>query len=272
MSDQYAVLGHPVKHSKSPAIHALFAQQTGQDIRYEALMPARDGFGAFAADLQARGFRGCNVTLPFKQEAWALASDLSAHARQAGAVNTLSFQPDGRIQGANTDGVGLVRDLKRFGIVPAGLRVLLLGAGGASRGVLQPLLEQGLVQLHIANRTPEKAGELARAFAAFGPVSGGGYAALTGHFDLIINATAASIAGDLPPLPPGILVDGGSCYDMMYGAAPTPFMQWATAHGADKVLDGLGMLVEQAAESFCIWRGVYPETNPVLETIRSSLQ
>ncbi|HPQ95845.1 MAG: shikimate dehydrogenase [Thiothrix sp.] len=271
MSDRYAVLGNPVKHSRSPAIHALFARQTGQAVRYEALMPALDGFGAFVADLQARGLRGCNVTLPFKQEAWALATGLSEHARRAGAVNTLSFQPDGRIQGANTDGVGLVRDLQRFGIAPPGLRILLLGAGGASRGVLQPLLEQAPEQLHIANRTPEKARELAQAFAAFGAVSGGGYTALDGPFDLIINATAASIAGDLPPLPAGILLEGGSAYDMMYGAEPTPFMDWAQVHGAGRVLDGLGMLVEQAAESFYIWRGVRPETTSVLETVRSRL-
>ena len=267
---RYAVLGNPVAHSKSPTIHAAFARQCGHSLSYEAIHVDIGGFAQALGNFQAAGGQGVNVTLPFKQEAYSLSDALSPRAQQAQAVNTLMLQTDGTRYGDNTDGVGLVRDiLRNHGGVITARRVLLLGAGGAARGVIGPLLAEKPAALVIANRTPDRATELAHAFSALGAVTGGGFPALAGHtFDLIINATAASLQHELPPLPDGIVAAGGWCYDMMYSQEPTLFMHWAEQQGAEKTLDGLGMLVEQAAEAFHLWRGIQPDTAPVLAALR----
>jgi shikimate dehydrogenase len=272
MSDSYAVFGNPIAHSRSPEIHTSFARQTGQDMSYRRQLVASDGFEAAAEDFFNRGGRGLNVTVPFKLEAFAYADTLTPRARRAGAVNTLVRQPDGGILGDNTDGVGLVRDITHnLGWTIRGRRVLILGAGGAVRGVLEPLLAEGPAELVIANRTPAKAEELAELFADLGPVAGCGFDRLAGRrFELVINGTSASLAGDLPPLPEGLVGAGCHCYDMMYGDGPTVFMAWARGCGAEAA-DGLGMLVEQAAESFLLWRGTRPETGPVIAGLRAAL-
>ncbi|MTW22394.1 shikimate dehydrogenase [Allochromatium palmeri] len=270
MRAQYAVIGHPIAHSKSPAIHAAFARQTGQDLEYGRLLGALDDFAGDVRRFLDAGGLGLNVTVPFKEHAWALTDERNARAELAGAVNTLIRLADGRLRGDNTDGVGLVRDLTdNHGFDFTDARVLMLGAGGAARGVLQPLLETGLARLVIANRTTSKALELARLGAALGPVEGRGLDGLAGErFDLIINATSAGLADAVPAIPDDCLADGGWTYDMLYGDRPTPFCRWGTEHGAVRVLDGLGMLVEQAAESFRLWRGVRPATAPVIESLR----
>ncbi|HXH03718.1 MAG TPA: shikimate dehydrogenase [Candidatus Competibacteraceae bacterium] len=270
--DQYAVMGNPIAHSESPRIHSLFAAQTGQRLAYRAIL-VDTAPGAFAAAVRAfrdEGGKGLNVTLPFKQDAWVLAEVLSARAERAGAVNTLHFRDDGVIYGDNTDGAGLVRDLAvNHGLRLEGSRILLAGAGGAARGVLAPLLAEKPAGVIVANRSADKASELALRFSDLGPVSGGGYAELAGRrFDLIINATAAGLSDEVPPLPEDVLAAGGVCYDMVYGSSPTAFVRWGQAHGARLALDGLGMLVEQAAESFLLWRGVRPDTAPVLAALR----
>lgn len=269
MPDQYAVIGNPVAHSKSPQIHAEFARQTGQDLTYERLLAPIDGFIATAAVFRARGGRGANVTLPFKGEAFGYANSLSERARAAQAVNTLKFE-DGNIIGDNTDGAGLVRDVTRnLGCAIAARRVLLLGAGGAARGVIEPLLGQQPACLVLANRTLTKAQGLAR--NSGGTLEALSYAALAGRkFDVVINATSASLAGSLPPLPPGLFAEGALAYDMMYGTGETPFLVFARGEGAAAFADGLGMLVEQAAESFLIWRGLRPDTAPVLKRLRQA--
>ena len=271
--DQYAVFGNPIKHSRSPQIHAAFAEQTGQALHYRAHKVELGRFAEVASEFFRNGGRGLNITVPFKLDAFEFADELSGRARRAGAVNTLARGEDGRIYGDNTDGVGMVRDINdNLGWPVAGKQILVLGAGGAVRGILGPLLKQRPEELVVANRTLEKAEALAELFAELGPVSGQPFEALPGRqFDLIINGTSASLSGDLPPLPSHILSNEGSAYDMMYGAEPTPFMRWAAAEAAWAVSDGLGMLVEQAAESFCIWRGVRPDTRPVIELIRQSL-
>lgn len=270
--DRYAVFGNPIAHSKSPRIHTLFAEQTGEAVAYSALLSEE---GEFAQDVMmflVTGGKGCNITVPFKQEAWQLADELSDYAARAKAVNTLAFHEDGTMYGANTDGIGIVRDLEQNnGIRLAGKRILLLGAGGAVRGVLQPILEKNPASLFIANRTSSKAVELAQDFSELGNIAGGGFADIAGQFDLIINGTAASLQGELPPLPDNCLAAGGSTYDMMYAAKPTAFVEWGRVQGAEKSLDGLGMLVEQAAEAFFIWRGVRPDTQPVLKQLREEL-
>lgn len=273
--DHYAVIGNPIAHSKSPQIHAAFARQTGQDLVYEALLAPVDGFAQTVADFRARGGRGVNVTVPFKLEAFALADRHSPRAHAAGAVNTLAFEADG-ILGDNTDGAGLVRDLGvNLNFPLAGRRILLLGAGGATRGVLLPLLDSGPASLTIANRTVGKAEALAALFAAragAAVVDACGFDALAGRrFDLVINATAASLADELPPLPPGLYAEDALAYDMMYGRGPTRFMHAALADGAARAADGLGMLVEQAAESFTLWRGVRPDSGPVLAALRRQI-
>lgn len=274
MTDRYVLFGNPVAHSPSPSIHAAFAAQTHQDLSYERLLVPLGEFAAAAAAFFAGGGCGGNVTLPFKADAYAFASRLTERARRAGAVNTLAREPDGGVLGDNTDGVGLVRDLvANLGWVIAGQRVLVLGAGGATRGALGPLLEQRPALLHIANRTAEKAVALAREFADLGAVTGSGYAELAAKppFDLLINATSASLSGEVPALPASALGAGCAAYDMMYGAAPTPFLRWAAEQGVAALADGLGMLVEQAAESFALWRGVRPQTAPVIAAVRASL-
>jgi len=271
--DDYAVMGNPISHSKSPSIHILFAKQTQQSISYTAIHVDIEGFKQAVGNFAASGGKGLNITVPFKQEAWALVTERSERAERAGAVNTIKIEDD-KLFGDNTDGVGLVNDLTiNHDIELKGKNILLMGAGGAARGVLIPLLKQNPALLFIANRTPDKAKDLADDFSDAGNVKGGGYDAITDlRFDVVVNATAASLQGDLPPLPDTLLNDNASCYDMMYSANPTTFMQWATSHNAVKVLDGLGMLVEQAAESFFIWRGVKPETKPVIVKLRNELQ
>jgi len=270
---RYAVMGNPIQHSKSPRIHSLFAAQTGQNIEYSAIQVDPGGLEQAIGNFQASGGKGLNITVPFKREAWRVMDELSERARLAGAVNTILFRGDERI-GDNTDGIGLIRDLcDNHHIRLRNRHILLLGAGGAARGVLGPLLEKEPARLVIANRTPQRAEQLAQDFSRHGEIYGCGFPAIEGErFHLIINATAASLAGELPPLPDDLLLDQGCCYDMMYGPQPTPFLRWAERHGAGKRIDGLGMLVEQAAESFHLWRGVRPETRPVIDTLRDELQ
>jgi shikimate dehydrogenase len=271
MTDRYAVIGNPIAHSKSPQIHAAFAGLTLQDMHYEAILAPPDGFERAVRAFIAAGGRGMNVTVPFKLDAYALSDTRSPRAEAAGAVNTLIFSPAG-IHGDNTDGLGLVADLTRnLGVTLAGRRILLLGAGGAARGVMLPLLEEKPALLHLANRTAAKACALQ---AEFAPMAGpskfvaGGFAELAGRqFDLVINATAAGLDDQAPPLPDGLYAPDSLAYDMVYGRE-TPFMAAARAQGAARQADGLGMLVEQAAESFFLWRGVRPPTAPVLEQLR----
>ena len=270
--DQYVVFGNPIGHSKSPLIHRLFADQTGQQLEYSTLLAPLDDFTMCAQGFFKQGL-GANVTVPFKEEAYRLVDSLTPRAQRAGAVNTLSKLADGTLQGDNTDGAGLVRDLTvNAGVQLTGKRILVLGAGGAVRGVLEPLLAHKPASLVIANRTVEKAEQLAREFAELGPVAASGFSWLQEPVDLIINATSASLAGELPPISASLIEPGKTvCYDMMYGKEPTPFCRWASEHKAAKVLDGLGMLAEQAAEAFFIWRGVRPDTAPVLDELRRQL-
>lgn len=270
MSDRYAVFGNPVGHSRSPLIHAAFAAQCGEDITYEAILAPSDGFAECVRAFVVAGGRGANVTLPFKEEAHRLATQRTPRAELAGAVNTLVFTGT-QIVGDNTDGAGLLRDLvDNQGCVIGGRRLLLLGAGGAARGVVAPLLAAGPCTLLIANRTTEKAAALVQHFAEDGRLGACGYAQLAGaSFDLVINATSASLGGTLPPLPEGVFAAGSLAYDMMYGQGETPFLAFARAQGAAHLADGLGMLVEQAAEAFHVWRGVRPASAPVIAMLRS---
>ena len=272
MPDRYAVMGHPIAHSKSPFIHRRFAAETGEPVVYEALHVEPGSFRAAVERFRTEGGHGLNVTIPFKEEAFLLASRRTERAERAGAVNTLWFGAT-EVCGDNTDGVGLVRDLTRNLAVDVEDRsVLLLGAGGAARGVVGPLLDESPRRLVIANRTMSRAVELANRFAEQGPVSAVALDALpTESFDLVVNATAASLAGDLPPLPPGILRAGGVAYDTAYAAQPTPFVRWGAGEGAAIATDGLGMLVEQAAEAFGIWRNIEPRTGPVIDALRTHL-
>lgn len=271
MPDQYAVFGNPISHSKSPLIHAAFARQSGQDLDYRAILAPLDGFAAAVEDFRAAGGRGANVTVPFKLEAFRLATELTERAKLAQAVNTLKFEP-GRVLGDNTDGAGLVRDItQNLACDLVGKDVLLMGAGGAARGVLLPLLSCQPQSLTIANRTAHKAHDLARQFSAFGNVRGSEYSALAGdRYDVIINATSSSLNDELPPLPPRLFTPGALAYDMMYGKGLTPFLAFAEANHAQTLADGLGMLVEQAAEAFYVWRGVRPDTKPVIEMLRKA--
>jgi len=272
--DRYAVVGHPVAHSRSPWIHARFAAQTGERLRYEAIEAPPGGFAETVAAFLDAGGRGLNVTVPFKGEACALAATLSPRARRAGAVNTLRVEADGSLLGDNTDGVGLLRDLRRnHRLAVAGARLLLLGAGGAARGILAPLLAERPACLLIANRSAARAAALAEAFADLGPVAACGLEEIPPRpWDLVINATAASLHGAVPALPEGLVGPGTCCYDLVYAAGgETPFCAWAAAAGAARALDGLGMLVEQAAESFALWRGVRPSAAPVIAELRALL-
>lgn len=273
---RYAVIGNPVAHSKSPLIHAQFAAQTGEPIVYERLLAPLAGFADSVRAFVAEGGCGLNVTVPFKLDAHRLADTLSPRAAAAGAVNTLRFDTNG-IMGDNTDGVGLVRDIEdNLGVVLAGRRVLLLGAGGAARGVILPLLDCQPLELCIVNRTAARALELVGVFEEAADQVGCGFTGgdsrtAFGRYDVVINATAGSLEGQLPEFDPAALGSGTLAYDMMYGAQPTVFMQHAQTLGA-RSADGLGMLVEQAAESFWVWRGVRPDSRPVLAELRAALQ
>ncbi len=271
MTDRYAVIGNPIAHSKSPALHAAFARQCNQDICYEAILGPLDGFRASVEAFRQAGGRGMNVTVPFKVEALALADTLTERARLAQAVNTLRFDADG-VFGDNTDGIGLVNDIQqRLGFAIGGKRVLILGAGGAARGSVLPLAEAGPARLVIVNRTQAKAEALRAQFAGVAAVDVEPCDGLAGQrFDLVINATSAGLHGESLPLPAGIFAPGALAYDMVYGNTETPFMVAARALGASRVSDGLGMLVGQAAESFFLWRGVRPDTAPVLQMLQGA--
>lgn len=270
MSDLYAVVGNPVAHSKSPVIHAEFARQSNQDLRYTRLVAPLDAFAATVMQFRSDGGRGLNITLPFKEEAYALANLLSPRAQLAGAVNTIRFDDDG-IFGDNTDGAGLVRDIEHnLGVVIDNKRVLILGAGGAARGIVGPIAAQRPAQITLANRDIAKAERVALAHGACATISVLAYDELRDAcYDIIINATASSIHKQCPPLPSGVFARGGLAYDLMYAPEPTLFMQFAKDQHAElAVADGIGMLVEQAAESFFIWRGVRPLTADVIAMLR----
>lgn len=272
MTDRYAVLGNPIGHSKSPLIHSLFAQATGQDIGYTAIETPLDGFRDTVMRFRADGGRGLNVTLPFKLQAFEIATEPSERARLAGAANCLKFEGD-RILADNFDGVGLVNDLQRnLGCPLAGKRVLLLGAGGATRGALLPIAAQHPAGLSIANRSADKAHVLKRDFAAHAQLQSGGYDDLAGQsFDVVINATSTGLTQEALPLPAGLFAPGSVAYEMVYGKGLTPFLQQARAAGVSTLADGVGMLVEQAAEAFVWWRGVRPDTDPVIQQLKVPL-
>lgn len=270
--DEYAIVGNPVAHSKSPVLHALFAEQTGERLVYERILAPTDQFAPTVRTFFARGGKGLNVTVPFKLEAFRLAGRRTPRAESAGAVNTL-WMSGGVLHGDNTDGIGLVRDLTHNLQVPIeDRRVLLVGAGGAARGVLRPLLEAEPTELVIVNRTRMRADELAEQGAAFGPTRAVDFLHIAGAFDLVINATSSSLSGDIPPLPPHVFAPGALAYDLMYADKPTLFMEYAQTLGAAHAADGLGMLVEQAAEAFFVWRGKRPQTAHVIEELRHRIR
>jgi len=269
-TDQYGVFGHPVGHSLSPFIHAMFARETGQQMSYRPFDVPPEEFNERARAFFKQGGRGLNITLPHKIAAVDVADDLTARAAHAAAVNTFAVRNDGTILGDNTDGTGLVRDLcDNQGIVITHRRILMIGAGGAARGVLAPLLALSPAEIVIANRTSERAEALAKAFERLGKTHGVGFRYIAGGaYDLIINATSASLSGDIPAIPPAVVGPETICYDMAYGKSDTPFVRWALKLGCARALQGWGMLVEQAAESFRIWRGVRPATAPVLAALK----
>ena len=269
--DRYAVFGNPIEHSKSPFIHSCFAQQTGQQLEYTAVRVELDDFDAAVNRFAQNHGKGLNITVPFKQDAWRMATQRSARAERAGAVNTLVINAVDDYFGDNTDGIGLVRDLRNnHGLQLEGMNILIIGAGGAVRGVIEPLLENNPALLTIANRTRHKALLLAEDFQELGNIKGCGLDEFgTDDYEIIINGTSASLGGDLPALPATLIHESTFCYDMMYANEPTPFMRWAQEQGATRVVDGKGMLVEQAAESFRIWRGCEPETAPVIEALKN---
>ncbi len=271
--DRYAVFGNPIAHSKSPQIHSLFAKQTKQSLVYTAELTEIGQFDQAVKKFIQNNGKGLNVTVPFKENAWQCATEHSKRAQRAGAVNTLMLQQDGGLYGDTTDGIGLARDLiQNHNIRIKAKDILIVGAGGAVRGVLEAILEQRPASLLICNRTKQKALQLAKDFSDLGKVNGCGLNEVDGaNFDIVINGTSASLQGDLPPLPESIFRKNSCSYDMMYAAQATPFMLWSTNNGAAKVFDGLGMLVEQAAESFYLWRNVRPETKPVIRHIRKLL-
>ena len=272
MTDQYAVIGNPIGHTKSPLIHGIFAQATRQDLHYSAIEGPVEPQGAFAGVVRAfaaSGGKGINVTAPFKLDAFAMSDERSERASLAGAANALKFE-GGRILADNFDGIGLVRDIEiNLGLPMAGKRVLMLGAGGAARGALLPFLAAGPAEMVIANRDVDKARALSGDVAGCGPLTACGYADLVamGRFDLVVNATSASLVGDLPPVPPSVFCPAGAAYELAYGKRLTPFLRLARNAGVRSVADGVGMLVEQAAEAFAWWRGVRPETATVIERL-----
>ena len=272
-NDLYAVVGNPISHSKSPRIHSLFASETGEPVEYTAIQAPLDDFAGTVRQFFERGGKGLNVTVPFKEEAWKLADRRTERAQNAGAANTLYLDDEGRLTADNTDGCGIVRDLVvNHGVVLGQARILVLGAGGAVRGVLGPILAEHPAAITIANRTVAKADALVNLFkpvAGETALSACGFEQPREPFDVIINGTSASLQGDLPPLSPEVLGEQTVVYDMMYSLQTTTFNQWALEQGAQNVHDGLGMLVEQAAESFRIWRGISPATRPVIEELRN---
>lgn len=267
--DQYGVVGHPINHSWSPFIHGLFAKQTDQSLVYRLYDIAPEDFRAQVLEFFTSGGRGLNVTVPHKEAAAELANELTARADRAGAVNTLILSAENSLLGDNTDGHGLVTDLrKNLGFAITNQRLLILGAGGATRGVVEPLLGLDPKELVIANRSPARAVNLASLFADLGPVRGCGFEQVGDEpFDLVINATAAGLSGSVPDVTPGVIASHTVCYDMSYSKSATPFVTWAVEHGCARAHKGWGMLVEQAAESFTLWRGVRPDTEPVLAAL-----
>lgn len=263
--DRYGVVGHPIAHSWSPFIHGLFARQTGQTLVYRLYNVPPEQFRAHVLEFAAQDGRGLNITLPHKQSAAALVHEATPRAQLARAVNTLSFE-NGRILGDNTDGIGLIRDLRdNLGLTIAKRRVLIAGAGGAARGVLAPILEQQPVEVVVASRVAVRAEALVADFAALGSVRGCGLGDLSlGSFDIVINATSAGLSGEVPPIPNDAISAATTCYDMAYAKTPTAFVRWARERGCARAVQGWGMLVEQAAESFNLWRGVRPHTAGVL--------
>ena len=274
--DQYAVVGNPVSHSKSPLIHSIFAKQCKQELEYTTIESPLEGFeetikAFFASDSggQIRG-KGLNVTVPFKEQAWALCDLLSERAKLAGAVNTLFLNKEKQLCGENTDGIGLVRDLKNRGVSLKGKKILIIGAGGAVRGVLQPILNEVPVKVVVTNRTKSKADTLVSIFSGLGNVESLGFDQVSETYDVVINGTSASLGGELPNITPNIFCSATIVYDMMYAKQETVFNAWALKSGVHAVYDGLGMLVEQAAEAFFIWRGVRPKTEEVIQLLREA--
>lgn len=267
--DKYLVIGDPIEHSISPEIHTRFASDTGQKLSYTRLRVKPADFTFKVDELIKDGIKGMNITLPLKELAFAYADTLSLRAELAGAVNTFKIEA-GQVYGDNTDGAGLVRDLKfNLGFNIKDIRILLLGAGGAAKGILKPLLDEKPSQLHIANRTPGKAFELQEKYKSYGNINASGFLDISGKYDLIINATSASVTGDMPDVNPEVLGKNALCYDLMYAKKPTAFINWSHTHGAISAVDGLGMLVEQAAESFYLWRGVRPKTRDLIFELKA---
>jgi shikimate dehydrogenase len=268
MSDRYAVIGNPIGHSKSPLIHSTFAKQTGQDITYEAMEAQIGTFNGAVDAFRANGGQGINITAPFKLDAYAYATDQTERARLAGASNCLKFDGD-RVTAENFDGVGLVNDIVRnLGVPFAGKRVLVLGAGGAVRGALLPFLAQKPASLTLVNRDIGKAQRVVRDADATEAVQVSGYRELNGsRFDVVVNATSASLSGELPPVPATVFGNGALAYELVYGKGLTPFLRLAQNAGVRRLADGVGMLVEQAAEAFLWWRGVRPETRALIQEL-----
>lgn len=274
MTDRYAIIGNPVAQAKSPALQTAFARQCGQDIDYGAILSDPENFVAAVRSFQASGGKGMNITMPFKLQAFELADELTPRGRAAGAINTFVFRQDGSILGDNTDGFGIVRDITHnhhFSLT--GRRVLVLGAGGAVRGTLLPLFEEKPAEVFIANRTPAKAKSLAEEFAVQAGqilLGSGGFSDIQGRFDAVINGSASSMTDDVPPLPEGVWDEKTLAYDMAYRKEPTAFVRAARSGGAGRATDGLGMVVEQGAECFYLWRGVRPDTAPVIAELRNA--
>jgi shikimate dehydrogenase len=268
--DRYAVFGFPIGHSKSPLIHQQFAEQTNQELSYSAIEVKPEVFDETLASFFKEGGKGLNCTVPLKELAYAKVDELTERAKFSGAVNTIKRMDDGSLLGDNTDGVGLLSDLcENLGLELANKRILVLGAGGASRGILGPLLNAKPAELYLANRTVSKAQAMESLFAPLGKIAASSYEDLAGkQFDLIINATSASLTGELPPLAAGLLAPKGICYDLAYSQEPTAFVKWGKQHGASLSVDGLGMLAEQAAHAFNLWREVMPETSVVRDKLR----
>lgn len=270
--EQYAVFGNPIAHSKSPLIHAMFARQTGIEHTYGRVCAPLYAFPRAITDFFAAGGKGCNVTLPFKQQAWELADTLSERAALSGAVNTLKKNADGTLFGDNTDGIGLLSDLQRLQMIHPGNRILLVGAGGAARGVILPLLSLNC-SLVVVNRTVERAQQLAEVFQHCGEIQALTFSQLAGQaFDLVINATSSGVEGKVPPLPDSLISGEVCCYDMFYQQGLTPFLQWCQQHGALQLADGTGMLVGQAAHAFQLWHNVMPDITPVIAHLQQAMQ